>query len=57
MRHGAELVLTTGKDRVKLQGHLEVPLVEVPIRAEPEKAFFTWLDGRLRRLRGVAARN
>lgn len=48
MRHGAELVLTTAKDRVKLQGHLEVPLAEVPIRAEPEKAFFDWLGQQIR---------
>ena len=46
-RHDAELVLTTGKDRVKLQGRLEVPLAEIPIRAEPETAFFEWLDRRL----------
>ncbi len=50
-RHDAELVLTTGKDRVKLQGHLEVPLAEVPIRAEPEAAFFEWLDSRLAEIR------
>ncbi len=44
---GAELIVTTGKDRVKLQGHLELPLAEVPIRAEPEPAFWKWLDQRL----------
>ncbi|MEM7584780.1 MAG: tetraacyldisaccharide 4'-kinase [Acidobacteriota bacterium] len=42
--HRAELVLTTGKDRVKLQGRLELPLAEIPIRAEPEAGFFEWLD-------------
>ena len=47
MRHGAELVLTTAKDGVKLQGHVEVPLAEIPIRAEPEKGFFAWLDQKL----------
>ncbi len=46
-RHGAELVLTTGKDRVKLQGRLDIPLAEIPIRAEPEAGFFEWLDQRL----------
>ncbi len=51
MRHGAELVVTTGKDRVKLQGHLEVPLAEIPIRAQPEPAFFAWLDERLAAIR------
>ncbi len=45
--HGADLVITTGKDRVKLQGHLEIPVAEVAIRAEPELGFFTWLDQRL----------
>ncbi len=50
-RHGAELVLTTGKDRVKLQGCLEVPLAEIPIRAEPEAGFFEWLDQRLEEIR------
>ena len=45
--HGADLVLTTGKDRVKLQGRLEMPLAELPIRAEPEPSFFQWLDARL----------
>ena len=50
-RHDAELVLTTGKDRVKLQGRLEMPLAEIPIRAEPEPAFFEWLDRRLEEIR------
>lgn len=50
-RHGAELVVTTGKDRVKLQGHLEIPLAEIPIRAEPEADFFEWLDRRLKEIR------
>ena len=44
---GAELIVTTGKDRVKLQGHLELPMAEIPIRAEPEPGFFEWLDQRL----------
>ncbi len=54
-RHGAELVLTTGKDRVKLQGRLEIPLAEIPIRAEPEPGFFEWLDERLDELRSDPA--
>ncbi|MEM7354025.1 MAG: tetraacyldisaccharide 4'-kinase [Acidobacteriota bacterium] len=49
--HQADLVLTTGKDRVKLQGHLEIPVAEIPIRAEPEERFFDWLDQRLAALR------
>lgn len=45
---GAELILATSKDRVKLQGRLDEPLVEIPVRAEPEADFFRWLDLRLR---------
>lgn len=44
---GAETVLTTSKDRVKLHGRLDVPLAELPIRAEPEPAFWEWLEGRI----------
>lgn len=44
---GADLLLTTSKDRVKLFGHLDAPLAELPIQAEPEEAFWSWLDGRL----------
>ncbi len=48
---GAETVLTTSKDRVKLHGRLDVPLAELPIRAEPEPAFWEWLEGRIGELR------
>jgi tetraacyldisaccharide 4'-kinase len=52
---GAAAVLTTSKDRVKLHGRLDVPIpipiAEVPIRAEPEPAFWQWLDGEVGRLR------
>lgn len=44
---GAEIVLTTAKDRVKLLGRLDLPLAEVPVRAEPELAFWEWLDARV----------
>lgn len=44
---GAETVLTTSKDRVKLLGHLDLPMAELPIRAEPEPAFWEWLDGKV----------
>jgi tetraacyldisaccharide 4'-kinase len=47
---GAAAVLTTSKDRVKLLGRLNVPLAELPIRAEPEPAFWIWLDGEMERL-------
>jgi tetraacyldisaccharide 4'-kinase len=43
----AEAVLTTAKDRVKLAGRLDLPLAELPIRAEPEAAFWDWLEGRI----------
>lgn len=40
-------VATTSKDRVKLHGRLDVPLVEIPVACEPEPAFFAWLERRL----------
>lgn len=46
----ADLVLVTGKDRVKLQGLLDLPLAELPVRAEPEPSFFAWLDDRVERV-------
>ena len=47
---GAAAVLTTSKDRVKLLGRLELPLAELPIQAEPEPAFWGWLDGEIGRM-------
>jgi len=45
---GAGAVVTTAKDRVKLhRRHLGLALVELPVRARPEAAFWAWLDGRL----------
>ena len=44
---GADVVLTTSKDRIKLSGRLEIPLAELPIRAEPEAGFWDWLDRQL----------
>jgi tetraacyldisaccharide 4'-kinase len=41
----AAAVLTTAKDGVKLLGRLDVPLAELPVQAEPEPGFWTWLDG------------
>jgi tetraacyldisaccharide 4'-kinase len=49
---GAAVVLATSKDRVKLQGQLDVPLAEIPIHAEPEVGFWEWLEGEIGRLRG-----
>lgn len=50
---GAEYVVTTSKDRVKLQGRLQRPLAEIPIRARPEADFFRWLDTRLDEIPGL----
>lgn len=50
----ASAVLVTSKDRVKLLGRLDaldVPLAELPIHADPEPAFWKWLDGEWDRLR------
>jgi tetraacyldisaccharide 4'-kinase len=53
---GAAAVLTTAKDRVKLHGRLDLPLAELPIRAEPEPAFWRWLDSELERIQARLAR-
>lgn len=45
--HSAETLLTTSKDFVKLLGRLDLPLAELPIRAQPEVAFWDWLETRL----------
>lgn len=46
-KRDATVVLTTSKDRVKVQGRLDLPLAELPLACEPEAAFFSWLDRRL----------
>lgn len=46
---GAVAVLTTAKDGVKLRGRLDVPLAEVPIRAEPDPGLWDWLAGEVGR--------
>lgn len=46
---GAQALLSTTKDGVKLRGRLAAPLAELPIRAEPEPAFWPWLDQALAR--------
>lgn len=43
----AEVVLVTAKDLVKLRGRTDLPLAELPVRAEPEAEFWTWFDGRI----------
>ncbi len=52
---GAAAVLVTAKDRVKLLGRLAAPLAELPVTAEPEPAFWSWLDAAADRLRAGAA--
>ena len=47
---GAAAVLVTSKDRVKLLGRLAAPLAELPVAAEPEPAFWDWLDAAADRL-------
>jgi tetraacyldisaccharide 4'-kinase len=46
-RTAAAGVLTTAKDRVKLAGRVGLPLFELPLAAEPEPAFWQWLQPRL----------
>ena len=41
---GASWIVTTSKDLVKLQGRLELPIAELPIRARPENDFYRWLE-------------
>jgi tetraacyldisaccharide 4'-kinase len=54
---GAAAVLVTAKDRVKLLGRLAAPLAELPVAAEPEPAFWAWLDAAADRLLAAAAAN
>ena len=52
---GAAAVLTTGKDRAKLEGRLALPLATLPIVARPEERFWSWLEQRLEALDGSRA--
>jgi tetraacyldisaccharide 4'-kinase len=52
---GAAAALVTGKDRVKLLGRLAAPLADLPVAAEPEPAFWSWLDAGVDRLLAGAA--
>ena len=54
---GAAAVLVTSKDRVKLLGRLAAPLAELPVAAEPEPAFWSWLDDATDRLLAPASAN
>jgi tetraacyldisaccharide 4'-kinase len=53
---GADFVLTTEKDWVKLLGRAEVPLARMPLRSSPEPAFGEWLDQQLAPLLSAAER-
>lgn len=44
---GAQWVVTTGKDRVKLAGRLDLPLAELPLTSHPEPKFLRWLNRQL----------
>ena len=44
---GAGVVLTTAKDRAKLEGRLGLPLAILPVTARPEPALLAFLDRRL----------
>lgn len=48
---GAEWVLTTAKDHVKLVGRLDAPLALLPFRARPEEAFWDWMTTALDEIR------
>ena len=52
---GAEWLLVTAKDLVKLRGRTRLPLAALPIAAVPEPAFWDWLDARLERLAALPA--
>lgn len=43
----ADAIVTTSKDLVKLLGRLDLPLAELPIRATPDEALWSWLLQRL----------
>ncbi|HZI63481.1 MAG TPA: tetraacyldisaccharide 4'-kinase [Thermoanaerobaculia bacterium] len=45
--NGAQALVTTPKDAVKLRGRLAAPLAELPLTAEPEAGFWIWLEERL----------
>lgn len=47
---GADFLLVTSKDMVKLRGRLDLPIAELPIACQPEDGFFTWLEARLAEL-------
>ena len=52
---GADWVLTTAKDHVKLVGRLDAPLAQLPFRARPHDDFWSWLLAALDRVGGEAA--
>jgi tetraacyldisaccharide 4'-kinase len=49
-RSGADFLLVTSKDMVKLRGRIDAPLAELPIACSPEASFFGWLDTRVAEL-------
>ncbi len=53
---GAGQVLVTGKDRVKLEGRLDLPLAELPVVCRPQPELFTWLADQIDELRTAMPR-
>jgi tetraacyldisaccharide 4'-kinase len=47
---GAAAVVTTAKDRAKLERRLDLPLAVLPVVARPGARFWAWLDARLAEL-------
>ncbi len=52
----ADVVVATSKDRVKVQGRLTVPMAELGVTAEPEAAFRSWLEERLKEIEAAAVK-
>jgi len=49
---GAVALLTTAKDRAKLEGRLTFPLAVLPVEARPEAEFWRWFERRIGALVG-----
>ncbi len=55
-RAGAQTVVVTAKDRVKIGVRMAAPLAEIRVTALLESAFWTWLDDALRPIEKLRAR-
>lgn len=45
---GADRVLVTSKDRVKLEGRLDLPLADLPVVCRPQPELFSWLAAQIK---------